>query len=388
MIHVDRGAAQGDLQARRAARWRDVYASEAPAPPTAEREEVAASQDPRPVLSSLRLQSDDSVAVGSSRAEGWPRTSDGPPPAALLAAAAGSDAEAAARHAANCAATAVGAVAAPSRLRLFVENVARLTPQLMQSAQLACGADALVCLTHRARGGTSIELTAPTEDSAERALLAVVALVCQYSPVQALLLRWYLREPAMPAEVLVARWRAACAAIGAAVGVGQLEASLREKRDAIHVVLQGDGTSGGRKWCVAALPRALALLLSAVRYGEACSTNLPLHRPMAIRMLATPTRSALRALERHTCALALLIRPASDWDACGLMEETEARATGQHGRAEDAPCLSEEHAVLVLIGPRPAIERAKTLVGAWLRSMFAGTPEPAWESAEQVLGRA
>jgi hypothetical protein len=331
------------------------------------------------------LPSDRLGAVDLVRAEDWARTGDIPSAAALLAAAAGSDLEAAGRYAAQCAASAVGAAAAPTRIRLFVEDVARLTPHRMQEAQLACGADALVCLTHRARGGTSIELTAPTENSAERALLVVVALLCQYSPVQALMLRWYLREPAMPAETLVARWRAACAAVGAAVGVGHLDASLRDKRDAIHVVMQGDGTLTGRETSLAALPRALALLLTAVRYGGACSTVLPLHRPMAIRMFGTPTRGALRSLERHTCTLALLIRPPSDWDAWGLIKETEATAESQH---KDAPCLSEEDAVLMLIGPRSGIERAKAMVSAWLCSLFAGTPEPAWEAAEQVLGSA
>jgi hypothetical protein len=264
--------------------------------------------------------------------------------------------------------------------------MARLTPQLMQSKQLACGVDALVCL--RTRGGASIELTAPTEDGAERALLAVVAMLCQQQPsVQTLLLRWYLHEPAMPVEALVARWRAACAAVDAAVGIGRLEVSLREKRDALHLLLQQDGTVFEQEWCRAALPRALGLLLTAVRYGGACSVNLSLYRSTAIRMLAMHTRGALRALEQQVCAPTLLLRPpvAFDWDdAWGLVGGTES--TIEHGRAaEDAPRLSEEEAVLVLIGPRPAIERAKALVGVWMGSLFSGSPEqpPAW--GERVL---
>lgn len=360
------------LEAARRARWCETYSGE-----SASATDEAEAQDNSRLVperrSLVRLSGNQAGALPIFSNGGQESCHDGQNIGAISSAVASADAEAICRSVAKDAAAAIAMKAAPTRLRLFIENEALVKSDFMRCAQLAVGNEALVRLAQRSRGSASIELTAAAEDAAERAILAVVALVCSRSAAVAVLIRWYLHKPALAPEALLARWQDASTAVLRSMPLSHLAVSLREKRDALHIVLQTNGAEERLNWRAATLPRVLGLLLTTVRYGAAGVTTIPVHRSTAVRILGSESRGALRALEQQTCALALLIRQPTQWEPSGLPleadRERKASEPGWHSNADEVPNLRDEVAVLFLIGPRRARDSAGALVDSWLKSL-------------------
>ena len=246
------------------------------------------------------------------------------------------------------------------RAKLYVEDGSALSARHVGAAQVACGAG--VTVRFSARRSPHVSLRADDERALERALLVLVSLLCERPSEQVFLLRWYLHRPRRPPAAVLARWQAAVDATRAALPLRHLSVQLCERQATVRLLLHSDGWDDALGWRAAVVPRALASLLSHVRYGAARSLDVPLVGTRRVAALASPSRAAVHALSRETGCAALLVRkPAAEY------AERAAYRTSPEGGGGGAAAagFSAAEALLVLTGPRPALERAGSLVREW-----------------------
>ena len=250
---------------------------------------------------------------------------------------------------------------AAGRAKLYVEDGSALSARHVGAAQVACGAG--VTVRFSARRSPHVSLRADDERALERALLVLVSLLCERPSEQVFLLRWYLHRPRRPPTAVLARWQAAVDATRAALPLRHLSVQLCERQATVRLLLHSDGWDDALGWRAAVVPRALASLLSHVRYGAARSLDVPLVGTRRVAALASPSRAAIHALSRETGCAALLVRkPAAEY-AERAAYRTSPEGGGGGGAA--AAGFSAAEALLVLTGPRPALERAGSLVREW-----------------------
>jgi hypothetical protein len=124
------------------------------------------------------------------------------------------------------------------------------------------------------------------------------------------------------------------------------------------VMLHADGWADAADWTASVVPRAVALLIAAVRYGaDGCSLSaLRLRSTVRVATLATPTRDALRTLMRESGVTLVFIR-----------KPVKRQQTWQPESAAAAPPgFARGEAMLVLFGPPPILDVGQAMLCEWL----------------------
>ena len=119
----------------------------------------------------------------------------------------------------------------------------------------------------------------------------------------------------------------------------------------------------------ASLPCAAAQLLCHVRHGHSRFAALHLTSPHRAALLARPGRAPLRALAQRSGAAALLLRKPAP--PAAPPRHAAHHALGGRQLAAGPGGGGGGEAVLVLCGPRLALEAAQAMVEEWLRAAAA-----------------
>lgn len=213
---------------------------------------------------------------------------------------------------------------------------ALLSESIVSHAQVACGAEARIKLGGKPPKRIHIAAHAIDEMALDRAVICVLRLMSLTSELLALEVRWLLRSPSQPPDAILQKWLEATAAAQAALPIEQLGAEL--PADAIKLTLTCDGwedwqhTPAARA-AGAAVPLIVAWLVSFVRYGG----RVPVLRFIPLRpeleSLVNDHPATLRTLCAHSHGALGFVLRGGPW--------------------------------LLLVGPRTAQRRARSLLQHW-----------------------